>query len=63
MAPKITKTAGKDLQHEEEHQGSIWKHPYMIYVVLTMFLFLFLVLMGWLAWTQGWIPNRGVSGA
>ncbi len=48
-------------QHETEHQGPIWKHPYMIYVGLTMVLFLFLVVMAYLAWTNGWIPNRGIS--
>lgn len=46
---------------EKEHSGSIWTHPYMIYIYLTVFLFLILVGVGYLAWTNGWIPNRGIS--
>lgn len=46
---------------EPEWEGSWWKHPYILYILLTAVLFLFLVGMGWLAWTQGWIPNRGIS--
>jgi hypothetical protein len=44
---------------EEEHQGPIWKHPYLLYILLTAFLFLFLIFMGWLALKWEWIPNRG----
>lgn len=47
------------LKNEEEHQGPIWKHPYLLYVLLTVVLFLFLLGMGWLALENGWIPNRG----
>jgi len=36
-----------------------WKNPYVIYIALTLLLFLFLVLLGYVAWTQGWIPSRG----
>lgn len=46
---------------EPEHQGSIWTHPYMVYVVLTMVIFLFLVVLGALALKNGWLPNRGIS--
>jgi hypothetical protein len=46
--------------HEAEHQGSIWKHPYMIYIMLTAALFGFLVFMAYLAIKNGWIPNRGI---
>lgn len=46
---------------EPEHQGSIWKHPYMIYIALTILLFGFLVVVGWLALENGWIPDRGIS--
>jgi hypothetical protein len=47
----------KILKGEEEHQGSIWKHPYMLYVVLTMILFVFLVIAAVLALKNGWLPN------
>lgn len=50
----------KPLQVEPEYQGSVWKHPYMIYIWLTIVLFIFLGIIGWLAWKQGWIPNRGI---
>ena len=45
---------------EQEHQGPFWKHPYFLYVMFTTVLFLFLILMAWLAWEYGWIPNRRV---
>ena len=46
---------------EPEYEGSAWKNPYILYILLTIALFLFLVVMGWIAWTHGWIPNRGIS--
>ena len=45
---------------EREHQGPIWKHPYTIYIFLTVLLALFLGFMGWLAILNNWIPDRGV---
>ncbi len=50
-----------NLKNEEEHAGSIWKHPYMLYILLTTVLFVFLLAIGFIAWDQGWIPNRGIS--
>jgi len=43
---------------EPEHTGSIWTHPYFMYIYGTVFLALFLGLMGWLAYENGWIPTR-----
>lgn len=43
---------------EPEHKGSIWKHPYLLYVAATAGLFGFLLLAAWLAWSNGWIPTR-----
>jgi hypothetical protein len=54
-------TDGKDKpssKYEPEFTGSGWKNPYVIYIVLTLALFGFLVLMGYLAWTNGWITQR-----
>lgn len=48
-----------EFKNEEEHTGTIWKHPYLVYVILTFGLFLFLILMAWLALHEGWLPNRG----
>ena len=47
--------------HEPEHVGSIWKHPYLIYIYLTAILFVGLVLIAWLAWENGWIPSRTIG--
>lgn len=47
------------LRPEEEHVGSIWKHPYMIYIVLTVVLFILLLVIAWIAYSGGWIPSRG----
>jgi hypothetical protein len=47
----------KVLKGEEEHKGSIWKHPYLLYVVITMALFAVLVIAARLALKNGWLPN------
>ena len=57
----MTTNAGNPQRVEAEHQGPIWKHPYMAYVLLTAVLFVFLLGMGWLAWSNGWIPNRRIG--
>lgn len=44
--------------HEPEWAGPAWKHPYAIYPGITGALFLFLLLMAWLAWSNDWIPHR-----
>lgn len=44
---------------EPEHEGPIWKHPYMVYVMLNVVLFVFLLIAAYVAWTSGWIPERG----
>jgi hypothetical protein len=49
------------MRHEPEHQGPIWKHPYMIYILLTLVLFAGLLFVGWLAYENDWIPSRGIS--
>jgi hypothetical protein len=43
---------------EPEHTGSIWKHPYLVYIVLTVVLFAGLLVAAWLAQTNDWIPKR-----
>ncbi len=43
---------------EREHEGSIWKHPYMIYILITAVLFVFLVVAGTLALNGTWLPQR-----
>ncbi len=43
---------------EKEHSGTIWKHPYMIYIVLTFLLFGLLVGIAGLAMWNDWIPHR-----
>ena len=47
--------------HEPEHVGSIWKHPYMVYIYLTAVLFGLLVFIAWMAWENGWIPSRTIG--
>ncbi len=45
---------------EPEHQGPLWTHPYMLYIVLTVVIFGGMLLIGWLALENGWIPSRSV---
>lgn len=55
----MSKSNHRSLEKEVEHNGPIWTHPYMLYIGLTTLLFGALVLIAWLAWTNGWIPSRG----
>lgn len=43
---------------EREFDGPIWKHPYMVYVLLTAVLFVGLVIAAYLALKNGWLPTR-----
>jgi p-aminobenzoyl-glutamate transporter AbgT len=61
---KMSQTPPRDakletLKPEIEHEGTIWKHPYMVYIVLTVVLFIFLLVIAWMAYSGGWIPNKG----
>ena len=56
----MTTEPQRPLEREPEHRGSLWTHPYMLYVLLTMVLFVVLLILGWLAVSNDWIPNRGV---
>ena len=47
-----------DLRPEEEHRGPIWKHPYFLYVLLSIALFFGLLVAAWLAISNGWLPSR-----
>ncbi len=42
---------------EPEYKGSVWTHPYMIYLYVTVVLFFFLIAMGYFAYQSGWLPN------
>lgn len=48
--------AGKKSEKEWTQAG--WKHPYAIYIGATALLFAFLLLMGYLAIENDWIPKR-----
>jgi hypothetical protein len=46
----------KRIREGDEKMG--WKHPYVLYILLTLALFLFLILIAYLAVTNDWIPKR-----
>lgn len=46
------------LRPEEEYSGPIWKHPYLLYILLTAVLFTGLMSVAWLALENDWIPKR-----
>jgi hypothetical protein len=50
--------SGYKAEHDPEFEGKKAQHPYVWYIGLVTALFLFLVLMAYLAWTNGWIPQR-----
>jgi hypothetical protein len=50
------KSVSAESEPEWKHSG--WKHPYVIYIFLTVALFAFLVFMGWMAIENQWIPQR-----
>jgi hypothetical protein len=56
--PQTPATAKPEVQHEAQFTGSGWKNPYVVYVILNAGLFLFLLLMAYLAWNNDWIPHR-----
>ena len=56
----MTQQEKTPIKREVEHQGPIWTHPYLLYVILTLVLFGGLLLAGWLAYSNGWIPSRGI---
>jgi hypothetical protein len=47
---------------EPEHKGSIWTHPYLLYILLTVLLFGILCAVAYFCYQSDWIPSRGVSG-
>jgi hypothetical protein len=51
------RVAAMSIKREPEHQGPIWTHPYVVYMVITVLLFLFVGFMGWLAKENDWIPK------
>ncbi len=46
---------------EPEFEGPAWKHPYMLYCLATVLLFIFLMGMGYMAIQNDWIPSRGIG--
>jgi hypothetical protein len=42
---------------EREFQGAIWKHPYFMYIWISMIPFFLLLILGWLALKYHWLPN------
>lgn len=43
---------------EPEHKGPLWKHPYVLYILLTTALFALLLSLAWLGMENDWIPRR-----
>jgi hypothetical protein len=51
----------KPIGNERRSAVPGWKNPYVLYIVLITLLFGLLMLIGWLAYQNGWIPSRGVT--
>ena len=48
----------KQKKTEIDWKGPFYTHPYFLYVLITMGLFGFLVVMGFLAMHYDWVPTR-----
>lgn len=51
----------KEKKRADEFDGPAWKHPYMLYCLLVVLLFIFLLGMAYMAIENDWIPSRGVG--
>jgi hypothetical protein len=61
MEPTVApeeKTPAESLPVEKDWTDMGWKHPYVLYISGTVILFAFLLLMGYLALDNDWIPKR-----
>jgi hypothetical protein len=43
---------------ENDWNGPVYRHPYFLYVWITFGLFIFLMVMGYLALKNDWVPTR-----
>ena len=43
---------------EKEFSGPAWKHPAVVYIVLSTGVFLFLLLLGYIGYNSGCVPVR-----
>jgi hypothetical protein len=63
-SPSVPRTAethpgeGHPGQAEDWRDRGGWRHPYALYILGTATLFLFLLLMAYLALSNDWIPTR-----
>ncbi|MBL7717075.1 MAG: hypothetical protein JNL01_16540 [Bdellovibrionales bacterium] len=46
------------MSHEPEFRGPAWKHPYFLYIVLTLVIFGVMMIMGYLALDRGWVVRK-----
>ena len=59
---ELKQSPEREKTNEDSARASIWTHPYTLYIILTIVLFALLVLAGWIASVNDWIPNRRVDG-
>jgi hypothetical protein len=56
--PSEEKTSLEPRRFEKEWTDAGWKHPFVLYLGGVVLLFGFLLLMGYLALENDWIPKR-----
>jgi len=55
---KPNNDATNQLRFEKEWNGPTWRHPYVIYIILTIALFATLVTVALIMKSAGWVPTR-----
>ena len=61
LATQFEKKAPKGSSSPLKGEGLGQKHPYLVYLILTLALLGFLIFMGYMAIENGWLPDRGIQ--
>lgn len=55
---KPPESTSHETKAEVEFKGPLWKHPYVLYALINLAIFLFLIGAAVFAWNSGILPKR-----